>query len=257
MPNARHLHCQIIELKWLTSTVMGIRVRANKTVRFDGGQFVAVKVPDGPKRLYSFASPPTGLLKPNEFELCVKFVPGGMGSEYLAKLKAGDPIEVWSPYGDFVYETDPSRSACFIATGTGIAPMRSIVLSEKFQKDPPMSATLLFGARDLSEILYPGEFEKAGCKVIYALSQFSGKPDSSTPPQVFKRRITDYLESLPRHSNFRETDFYLCGNNQMIADVTALLIQSFGVPPHAIHAEAFGASMPSSSIQSDTQKSAA
>lgn len=243
MPNARELHCQVIEFKWLTSTVMSIRIRAKKTVHFDAGQFVAVKVPNGPKRLYSFASPPSGLLKPNEFELCVKFLPGGKGSEYLSHLKAGDPIEIWSPYGDFVYETDPSRSACFIATGTGVAPMRSIVLSEHFRNDLPKSATLLFGARDLSEILYPGEFEKAGCKVVYALSQAQAGLEVQSEAQIFRGRITGYLESLPKYSNFRETDFYLCGNNEMIADVTAMLIQAFGVQPSAIHAEAFGASM--------------
>src|SRR5206468_6560261 len=125
-------------------------------------------------------------------------------------------------YGDFVYETDSSRSVCLIATGTGIAPMRSIVLSEKFQKDPPLNATLLFGARDQSEILYPGVFEKAGCDVIYALSQAAERVESNEGPKVFKRRITDYLESLPQYTDFRRTDFYLCGNNEMIADVTTI-----------------------------------
>jgi ferredoxin-NADP reductase len=215
--------------------VIGIRLRAKKAIRFEGGQFVAVKVPNGTKKLYSFASPPSGLLSPNEFELCVKYLPGGAGSEYLAKLKAGDFMEVWGPYGDFVYETDPSRSVCFIATGSGIAPMRSIVLSEQFQKDPPLSATLLFGARDHSDILYPGDFEKAGCDVIYALSQAS-----TTNAQTFKGRITAYLESLPKHTDFRTTDFYLCGNSEMIADVTTILTQGFGVSPQAIHSEAFG-----------------
>lgn len=239
---------------------MGIRVQANKPVRFEAGQFVAVKVPNGPKRLYSFASPPSGLLKPNEFELCVKFLPGGAGSEYLATLKAGDPMKIWGPYGDFVYESDPSRSVCFIATGTGIAPMRSIVLSEKFQNEPPVSATLLFGAREHSDILYPAVFEKAGCDVIYALSQANPKiasmGTSLDPTQVFKGRITSYLESLPKHTDFRHTDFYLCGNNEMITDVTTILTQGFGVSPQAIHAEAFGSSHMVAPIRSPIKKAA-
>jgi ferredoxin-NADP reductase len=231
---------------------MGIRVRAKKPVQFEGGQFVAVKVPNGPKKLYSFASPPSGLLNSNEFELCVKYLPGGAGSEYLAGLKPGDSMEVWGPYGDFVYESDPSRSVCFIATGTGIAPMRSIVLSEQFQINPPLSATLLFGARDHSDILYPAVFEKAGCDVIYALSQASAKVlpigAPQTTSQIFKGRITACLESLPKHTDFRTTDFYLCGNNEMIADVTAILTQAFGVSPQAIHAEAFGSTLATPSL---------
>jgi ferredoxin-NADP reductase len=235
---------------------MGVRVQTKKPIRFEAGQFVAVKIPNGPKRLYSFASPPGGLFSPNEFELCVKYLPGGAGSEYLKALKPGDSMEVWGPYGDFVYETDPARSACLIATGTGIAPMRSIVLSKQFQKDPPVSTTLFFGARDHSDILYPGVFEKAGCEVIYALTQASQQIERIGGPQIFKGRITNYLESLPQHTDFRRTDFYLCGNSEMIADVTAILTQGFGVSLQAIHAEAFGSSGVASSVLSPLKKAA-
>jgi ferredoxin-NADP reductase len=175
----------------------------------------------------------------------VKYLQGGAASEYLSRLKIGDPVEIWGPYGDFTYETDSSRSVCFIATGTGIAPIRSIVLSEKFRNEPPRKATLLFGARDSTEIVYPGAFEEAGCRVIYALSQFKGPHTHGPMAEVYGRRLTDYLESLPKYSNWQNTDFYLCGNNEMIMDVTSILIQAFNVDSEAIRSEAFGASIQS------------
>jgi ferredoxin-NADP reductase len=117
--------------------------------------------------------------------------------------------------------------------------MRSIVLSKKFQENFPKQATLLFGAPDQSEILYPGEFERAGCQVVYALSN-SKTLTNLWGKKLFDGRVTQYLERLPKTWNWHGTDFYLCGNGNMIDDVTAILTQSFGVNPSAIHAESFG-----------------
>ena len=49
-------------------------------------------------------------------------VPGGPGSNYLASLKVGDTFKAFAPYGDFMYDSASGRDACFISTGTGVAP---------------------------------------------------------------------------------------------------------------------------------------
>ncbi len=259
MSKAREYRCIVQSARWITPSVVELRVATLKPLRFEAGQFVALEVPGLPepgtwkprtvKRLYSLSSAP-GKADGREFELCIKYQKGGLGSEFVKRLKAGDEFNMRAPFGDFVYDSEPSRSACFIATGTGIAPMRSIVMSEHFQSQPPKKALLLFGAPDAGEILYPGVFEQHGCEVVHALSRLGREqsPASTRFTTQFKGRVTDYLKSLPAHWNWHGTDFYLCGNGEMIREVTQLLKDAHGVSPQAIRAEAFGPSNPAAKV---------
>src|SRR5690606_32342182 len=102
---------------------------------FRAGQYISVVVPGaGPngrdlRRAYSIASSP----EQKPVELCVKIVDNGPGSNYLNRLRPGDTFKGFVPYGDFTYETPPSKHVCFVATGTGIAPFRSMLLSDEYR----------------------------------------------------------------------------------------------------------------------------
>jgi len=223
----------------LTPTVFTLRFEPSKSFSYQPGQFLSVVLPPelegatgiarGARRIYSFSSPS----KRTGYELCVQKVPGGKGSCYLASLRAGDVFRACAPYGDFLFETRSSRNACFIATGTGIAPFKAMVLSERFRKDPPAGAMLLFGARTENEILFPGLFEQYGVEVVHALSQPAGEWEG------FKGRATDFLKALPDDWAWQETDFYLCGNGNMIEDARRVLQSGRHVSPRAIHQEAY------------------
>src|SRR5271167_1077584 len=90
---------------------------------FVAGQFVSM-VADDPAgktqtRAYSVASAP----RRNEMDICVNRVEGGFFSNLLADLKEGDTIKFHGPHGLFLLR-QPLTEAIFIATGTGIAPMK-------------------------------------------------------------------------------------------------------------------------------------
>lgn len=227
---AREITCKVLSVVWLSPSVFSLRFYPSKKIAFHPGQFLSVQIPDPEKtrRIYSFASSEDG-----EYELCVQRIEGGIGSNYLASLQPGDEFRASAPYGDFVYNTKPSRNACFIATGTGIAPFKSMILSRSFKKNHPEAAVLLFGARDEKEILYPGLFEQHSIEVVHALSNPSHKWKG------FRGRVTDFLRSLPQEWAWSETDFYLCGNGYMIQEVYQFLVQSRGVSPRAIRKEAY------------------
>lgn len=231
---AKKYACQLIEKKWLTPTVMGIRILPGKKFDYEAGQFLSVLVPADfgggrqVKRAYSFAS------APNEgtYELCVKYVPGGKGTEYLKSLNVGDELTVFAPYGHFSYEPGKSRALCLVATGSGIAPFRGMVMSERFREAPPTRTTLLFGGREEGDVVYPGLFESAGIETVVALTRPGQKWEG------FRGRVTDYLRTLPSHWGWHSTDFYICGNAEMANDVMSIL-KGNGVPEAAIHAEVF------------------
>lgn len=232
---ARKIECRLISKEWLTPSVLGIKFEPAKKFTHEPGQFLSLVIPPGPqdpkplKRAYSLSSAPNAKVH----ELCVKFMPGGHGSEYLNFLKPGDSFTVFAPYGDFSYRPNSERSICMIATGSGIAPFRSIVLSEAFQEHCPPKATLLFGCRGENEIIYRGEFEARGVEVVNALT--NPKPEW----KGFRGRVTDYLRTLPNHWGWHTTDFYICGNAAMVLETESILRNGHGVPESAIHREVF------------------
>jgi ferredoxin-NADP reductase len=179
------------------------------------------------RRAYSIASHPEG----RPVELCVKLVDSGPGSNYLNKLRNGDTFRGYAPYGDFTYESPSSKHVCFIATGTGIAPFRSMMLSAEYAANPPKSATCLLGVRDEAELLYESDITLHG-KWIACVSQ----PKAGW--KGFKGRVTDYLKSLGEEFPWQETEYYLCGAGQMIDEVRAILTER-GVAKEAIHREIY------------------
>src|SRR3972149_8574318 len=99
-----------------------------KEIIFKPGQYVMLKVPSdkGPlSRLYSIASSNT--IK-DSFELIIGIIPGGLASNYLFSLKENTEIIFQGPAGVFsIKEND--RGKIFLITGTGIAPIRSMIIS--------------------------------------------------------------------------------------------------------------------------------
>lgn len=232
---ATEFRCTVQSFKMLTPTVFEIKFDTDKPFEYQAGQFVSVVVPGaGPngrdlRRAYSIASSPEA----KQVELCVKLVEGGPGTNYLYTLRPGDSFRGFAPYGDFVYEPKPGRHAVFIATGTGIAPFRGMVLSKHFKENAPASATLLLGVRFEDELLYTEElWNLPGVKFAEMVS----RPTSAFTGR--KGRVTDYLRDLPADFPWLETEFYLCGAGEMITEAKGILTEK-GVQKDSIHTEVY------------------
>src|SRR5580704_767940 len=127
---------------------------------FVAGQWLSFKAtkPDGEEitRAYSIASPPS---EDNRFALCLNRVQDGFTSNYLCDMKEGDEIACQGPFGDFTLRP-PMRDTIFIATGTGIAPFRSMLhwLLAEESRHQGKQLSLVFGNRTEKDIYYHEEF---------------------------------------------------------------------------------------------------
>jgi ferredoxin-NADP reductase len=164
----------------------------------------------------------------------VKLVEGGPGTNFLFKLRPGDRFKCFAPYGDFLYRPKAARNACFIATGTGIAPFRSMVGAAAFQAERPGKTWCLLGVRDESELLYMEEFPAQGVEWVPTVS----RPTSEAAWKGFKGRVTDWLRAQGQAFPWLETEFYMCGNSAMIDEVKAILLAN-GVQKASIHQEIY------------------
>jgi ferredoxin-NADP reductase len=126
---------------------------------FVPGQWLSLKrtKPDGEEltRAYSIASPPDG----ERFALCLNRVQDGYMSNYLCDLELGAAISAQGPFGNFILRP-PLRDTVFIATGTGIAPYRSMLqwLFADPSRHQDKQFWLLFGSRTERDIYYHDEF---------------------------------------------------------------------------------------------------
>lgn len=133
-----------------------------ESFHFVPGQFIsAVAMGDNGKeqtRAYSIASAP----RANLFELCVNRVEGGFFSNHLPDLPVGGVIQVHGPNGYFTLR-QPITDSIFVATGTGVAPIRGFAQWLFPESGPDLSngkeIWLIYGTRHETELYYQDEFE--------------------------------------------------------------------------------------------------
>jgi len=144
----------VTEIEELAPSVVQITVAfEDESFSFLPGQWVNFRFPDGVSRAYTIASPPQ---RPQAVQLCVR-VGEGRGGKALMKLDAGAAVTIDGPYGDFVLPENDGRPILFMAGDTGIAPIRSMVLSMLADRDPRKIAVLY--EPDQRNILYSADFD--------------------------------------------------------------------------------------------------
>jgi NAD(P)H-flavin reductase len=227
---------QVVVLQDLTHDVrqLDLRLLEPPAIRFKPGQFVSFDVRNEKTgrmvtRPYSIVSPPgrSGMIT-----LLFNLVSGGPGSTYLFSLREGDQTRFTGPAGHFYLREDPARDLLFVATGTGIAPVRSMLLAN-FERRDPSPATLFWGLRSQRDLYYQEELaEFARREPKFTFLTTLSRPAPGWTGET--GRVTRLVEE--RIASVKHLAVYLCGNSGMIKDVTAI-IQKKGLCP--IHREKY------------------
>lgn len=204
-PDARHFDFEVPEIREFT---------------FDPGQFVSVVKTIESKpitRAYSIASPRMA----NRFSLCLNKVENGHVSPFLFRLQPGDEIDIQEPIGYFTMR-HPGHHAVFVATGTGIAPFRSMLLEHVPKTEPHI--TLLFGVRHEYGLLYREEFEELARRHPH----FRFVPTLTRPTPEWRGkigRVQEHLDDVLKTDDLATLDVYICGLKGMVDDVRRELKQ--------------------------------
>lgn len=120
---------------------------------FHAGQYLETQIPQWPHEWRSFSpSVPPNLA--GELEFHVRSVPGGHISTSI--VKQTQPGDVWTfAQAHGTLHVDPDRPALMVAGGTGLAPLRALLLSMAMDAGTPPTH-LFYGAR------FPGELYELG-----------------------------------------------------------------------------------------------
>ncbi|HEY5931314.1 MAG TPA: FAD-binding oxidoreductase [Nitrospira sp.] len=221
---------EVVRVHDLTHDVheLDLRLISPAILDFQSGQFISFEIPVEGRphpmtRAYSIASPPS-----QRSILTVVFnrVDHGPGSTLLFGLKPGDQVHFKGPAGSFRLRDDAPRNLLFVATGTGIAPIRSM-LHTLLPKATPQVVSLLWGLRAQRDLYYEEELHELSARY----PMFHGTITLSRPDPGWAGptgRVTALVRE--RVKTVANLAVYLCGNGGMIKVVTDFL-RSKGLCP--------------------------
>jgi benzoate/toluate 1,2-dioxygenase reductase subunit len=217
---AREYSTKLLARRWLTEKVFEIELTRPSSFQFSPGQRIRF-YHETRQRDYSLLTTPYA----STLGLCLFNVGKGQFSPVLAAAEIGTKLSFTGPHGYFTYRPS-QRPAVFVATGTGIAPFLSI------SRSGVTEFTLLHGVRTASDLHYQDFFRRTARSYVPCLS---ASPDqAATVANSFDGRVTHYLKEYFSPGTY---DFYLCGRQEMIRDVTLLVDEKF--PGSLVYAETF------------------
>lgn len=230
MTSIHRFTAKVIAVRQLTHDVRQIDLQLIEPaeISFKAGQFVSFDVPDARTgrtvtRPYSIASPPSST---RMISLLLNLVPHGPGSTYLFGLREGDQTTFAGPAGNFYLRDDPGRELLFVATGTGIAPLRSMLYANA-ERQQPARTVLYWGLRTQRDMYYQDELSRMDSD----LPQSSHVITLSRPNSGWDGRAGRVTKLVEREvQDVKRVAVYLCGNSGMITEVTRI-IQSKGLCP--------------------------
>jgi CDP-4-dehydro-6-deoxyglucose reductase, E3 len=211
-----------------------LRLPPASPFRFLAGQHVDVTSPAGARRSYSIAS---AAASAGKVELHVRRVDGGRFSDYwFGAAKADDLLRFEGPRGSFFLRPVAGLDVVFLATGTGIAPVLSMLAQLAVQPDaPPRSVSLYWGGRQVQDHYVDPTAVLPGLRYVPVVSR------GGLQWQGARGHVQDVLladVALGRAPALAGAVVYACGSERMIDDARRGLADA-GLPARRFHFDAF------------------
>ncbi len=209
---------------------------------FKAGQHYDVRLtaPDGyqAQRSYSLASSPGNT---NLIEIAIELIDDGEVSSYFHdSVEPGEMIEVRGPIGGhFTWEPSHTKSSIFIAGGSGIAPIISM-LRHRFTVKNNSPALLLFSVRTEDDILYREALEKMSdndpsLHVVTTVTRGTSKDWIGNTRRIDQGMIDFALVN----TGVKPESAYVCGGSGFVESIADILLDT-GLDFKQIHIERFG-----------------
>ena len=140
------LPCRVQKLERLADDVIVLQLKlpANERLQFLAGQYLEFLLKDGSRRSFSMGNAPHD---DELIELHVRHVAGGQFTDHVfGKMKERDILRFEAPLGTFFLREDSDKPIVFVASGTGFAPIKSII-EHAFHKGIKRPMVLYWGGR--------------------------------------------------------------------------------------------------------------
>ncbi len=232
IPPVKTFPCRISKLDKLTpdTVAVGLRLPPGSDLNFLPGQYIEVIGPSGAQRHYSLASAGAS---GRPLELHIRAVPGGTLSEYwFNQARLNDLLRFRGPLGTFFLRDVAGTNLIFLATGTGIAPVKAILegLQHISPEQGPGSVTVYWGGRVPSDLYLDVTKIPGKHRYVPVLSRAAGDWKG------FRGHVQDVL--LKNRPDLGAAVIYACGSIAMIRSAKKALLEA-GLPSNRFFSDAF------------------
>lgn len=232
LPASKTWPCRISQIDRCASDVLRVILRLPPSADFAflAGQYIDIIGPNGVRRSYSIANANAA---GKTLELHIRAVANGAMSEYwFSQAQVNDLLRLHGPLGTFFLRPLVSMDLVFLATGTGVAPVKAMLesLTDMPLEQRPRSVTVFWGGRSMHDLYWDVQSITAGQRYVPVLS----RPQPSWTGAV--GHVQDVF--LAQTSDLSNTVVYACGSNAMIQSAQGVLAQA-GLPPSRFFSDAF------------------
>ena len=214
------LPAKIHSINKLNDCVIEVTLRfpPNSNFVYNSGQYVNI-ISDQIKRSYSIANS----YQENEMlTFFIKKYDNGLMSNYWFEIaKENDLLRVEGPLGSFFLRENEQENIIFLATGTGVAPIKAILenLSKTAKQFTNKNLWLFVGARYENDLFWnPSKLSPINnLKYIPVLSRASNEWEGE------KGYVQDIV--IKHRISLEKSQVYACGSNNMIEAAKKTLIE--------------------------------
>jgi len=228
---------EIVELAQISSNVVKLQLRRtghNKQIKLASGQFFDLEIPNT-TTTRSF-SPANISNNQGEMEFLIRVLPDGKFSNYLKNdAQVGQLINVKGPCGIFGLKENGFTPRYFVAGGTGLAPILSMVRHMQ-SWDEPQKSVIYFGVNTEEEVFYADEL-KALTEQMKNLTVKICVWKASESWWGEKGSVVDILRRDLQGMGVKP-DLYLCGPPGMV-DATFAVCAEVGIAKEQVYLEKF------------------
>ena len=231
------LPCRVQKIERLAEDVivLYLKLPANERLQFLAGQYIEFLLRDGSRRSFSMANAPHD---DELIQLHVRHVVGGQFTDHVfGKMKERDILRFEGPHGTFFLREDSTKPIVFVASGTGFAPIKSVI-EHAFYKGVDRPITLYWGGRrprDLYMNELPAKWaaEHATFKYVPVISDALPEDHWSGRTGFVHRAV---MQDLPDLSGYQ---VYACGVPVMVDAARRDFIAECGLPEEEFFADSF------------------
>jgi len=200
-------------LRFLAGQRVTLGVTAGQTSGADiHGEYPVASCPCDDRNLIFHVSRTDRRITSADFSKCV----------FEGRIKPGDDISVWGPWGRFVLEENSARPLVFVALDDGFAPINSLI-EHAIAVDAAESIALYWASSRPGGHYLPNQ-----CRAwAAALDEFRYLPLATD----------DLPAALAAHAALSSSDVYLAGTAESVAPLADALLAA-GMPPIQLHVEA-------------------
>jgi CDP-4-dehydro-6-deoxyglucose reductase len=212
-----------------------LRLPPRNEFRFLAGQYLDVSSPAGVRRSYSIAS---DMASPARVELQIRRVDGGELSAYwFDQARPNDLVRFNGPLGTFFLRPAAGLDLVFLATGTGVAPVQSLLLqiAALAPEERPRSVSLYWGGRHREDLYLDPCAALAALRFVPVLSR------GDVGWKGARGHVQDALVHELAHGaapKLADAVVYACGSDAMIHGARRLLADN-GLPARRFFSDAF------------------